>query len=457
MTACPQCQQQNPPGAENCAACGHSLETGPPADPAPQKASSIPNFMEMAAKLPPGTPGLFPVTQAYFGKGDGESPGTMQPSPGWAPGPAGMPPGDGAPGWMPGMAPGMQNGPMGAPGMPPSMGEPGMMPGQMPPGTMPGQMQAGQMPPGMMPPGMQPGMMPPGMMPPGMMPPGMMQPGMMPGQMGPGWGPPGGMPQGGGGLQEGVRGFLSKLQQLGQGGRNNGMPPGGPGFGGPGMAPGMMPGQMPPGMMPGQMMPGQMPPGMMQGQMPPGMMPGQMPPGTMPPGAGGPMDGMPPPSAFPGMGTTGPMGPGGMPGPMTPMGPGNMPMGPGGQPGQMQPGFTPPPGVQMMPPGAGEMGGMPGYGYPQQQQRPRWSLPPQLMGTQQRSMRVPCAIAGIVGGAFGIHKFMRGLQREGSIHIILTLLFGTGAIIGAIEGVMYLFKSDAEFEQVYIIGRKPWF
>jgi TM2 domain-containing membrane protein YozV len=140
---------------------------------------------------------------------------------------------------------------------------------------------------------------------------------------------------------------------------------------------------------------------------------------------------------------------------MTPMGPGGATM--GGVPGQMQPGFTPPPGVQMMPPGAGQMGGMPGYPYSQQQQGPKWSLPPQMMGTQQRSMRIPCAIAGIVGGAFGIHKFMRGLPREGSFHIILTLLFGTGAIVGLIEGVMYLFKSDAEFEQVYIIGRKPWF
>lgn len=109
----------------------------------------------------------------------------------------------------------------------------------------------------------------------------------------------------------------------------------------------------------------------------------------------------------------------------------------------------------MMAPGPGQMGGMPGYGYPQQQQ-PKWSLPPQLLGTQQRSMRVPCAIAGIVGGAFGIHKFMRGLTKEGVIHICLTLLWGTGAIIGIVEGIIYLTKSDAEFEQVYVIGRKPW-
>ena len=30
-------------------------------------------------------------------------------------------------------------------------------------------------------------------------------------------------------------------------------------------------------------------------------------------------------------------------------------------------------------------------------------------------------------------------------------------VIGLIEGIMYLMKSDAEFEQIYVVGQKEWF
>ena len=34
---------------------------------------------------------------------------------------------------------------------------------------------------------------------------------------------------------------------------------------------------------------------------------------------------------------------------------------------------------------------------------------------------------------------------------------GVVGIIGLIEGIMYLTKSDEEFEKTYITGQKPWF
>ena len=41
------------------------------------------------------------------------------------------------------------------------------------------------------------------------------------------------------------------------------------------------------------------------------------------------------------------------------------------------------------------------------------------------------------------------------------LTFGLAGIvmhpIGLIEGIIYLSKSDAEFEQTYMIGRRSWF
>jgi hypothetical protein len=30
-------------------------------------------------------------------------------------------------------------------------------------------------------------------------------------------------------------------------------------------------------------------------------------------------------------------------------------------------------------------------------------------------------------------------------------------IIALIEGIIYLTKSDEEFEQTYVVGKKPWF
>ena len=31
------------------------------------------------------------------------------------------------------------------------------------------------------------------------------------------------------------------------------------------------------------------------------------------------------------------------------------------------------------------------------------------------------------------------------------------SVIGIVEGIMYLTKSDEEFVQTYIVGKKPWF
>ena len=30
-------------------------------------------------------------------------------------------------------------------------------------------------------------------------------------------------------------------------------------------------------------------------------------------------------------------------------------------------------------------------------------------------------------------------------------------IVGLIEGILYLTKSDEDFEQIYVVGKKPWF
>jgi TM2 domain-containing membrane protein YozV len=64
-------------------------------------------------------------------------------------------------------------------------------------------------------------------------------------------------------------------------------------------------------------------------------------------------------------------------------------------------------------------------------------------------------------GAFGIHKFVLGYTKAGIIMLLVTLLTcGIGGIvmgpIGLIEGIIYLTKSDEEFYQTYVVGKKEW-
>jgi len=80
----------------------------------------------------------------------------------------------------------------------------------------------------------------------------------------------------------------------------------------------------------------------------------------------------------------------------------------------------------------------------------------------QESKRIVAGILGILLGVFGIHKFILGYTKEGIIMLLLTLLTcGVGAavmsIIGLIEGIIYLTKSDEEFTHMYQTNQKTWF
>lgn len=70
-------------------------------------------------------------------------------------------------------------------------------------------------------------------------------------------------------------------------------------------------------------------------------------------------------------------------------------------------------------------------------------------------------LAGLMGiffGGFGIHKFVLGYNKEGIILLLATFLTcGMASIIGFIEGIVYLTKSDLEFYNTYQINKRPWF
>ncbi len=76
--------------------------------------------------------------------------------------------------------------------------------------------------------------------------------------------------------------------------------------------------------------------------------------------------------------------------------------------------------------------------------------------------KIPAGILGILLGSLGIHKFILGYTKQGVIMLLVSLLtfgFGAGimAIIGLIEGILYLTKSDEEFGATDQTGRNGWF
>ena len=147
-------------------------------------------------------------------------------------------------------------------------------------------------------------------------------------------------------------------------------------------------------------------------------------------------------------------------------------------------------------------GGQPGAGMPgPAMSAPGWQQPPTLppgadWGFKDR--KIAAGICGILFGSFGVHKFILGYIKEGVIMALLTVgsyisffvsmfipaLVGAGdsqgaagasvaaififwgiawlvimamGIIGLIEGILYLTKSDYDFVMTYGVRHKGWF
>jgi TM2 domain-containing membrane protein YozV len=98
----------------------------------------------------------------------------------------------------------------------------------------------------------------------------------------------------------------------------------------------------------------------------------------------------------------------------------------------------------------------------------------QIPGAEKKLL---AGILAIVVGSLGIHKFVLGYTKEGVIMLSCTiggyilgiigsmvvigcvffLLPMAAGVIGLVEGIMYLTKSDEEFVNTYITNKKPWF
>ncbi|MDQ1161962.1 TM2 domain-containing membrane protein YozV [Chryseobacterium sp. SORGH_AS 447] len=80
-------------------------------------------------------------------------------------------------------------------------------------------------------------------------------------------------------------------------------------------------------------------------------------------------------------------------------------------------------------------------------------------GTPYKSeKKVVAGILGILLGTFAIHKFYLGYTKTGIIQLVLGIVTcGLVGIIGFIEGIIYLTKSDEEFDRTYVQNQKEWF
>lgn len=84
------------------------------------------------------------------------------------------------------------------------------------------------------------------------------------------------------------------------------------------------------------------------------------------------------------------------------------------------------------------------------------------MNSDISGKKIAAGICGILLGALGIHKFVLGYTTEGLVMLLVTILtcgFGGAVmgVIGLIEGIIYLTKSDDEFYSLYVQGKKGWF
>lgn len=107
------------------------------------------------------------------------------------------------------------------------------------------------------------------------------------------------------------------------------------------------------------------------------------------------------------------------------------------------------------------LGSFPEFGGGLNAPPPPLSPPPPAVGSRA-SNKVAAGICGILLGSLGVHKFILGYTAAGLIMLLVSvlscfMLAPIMSIIGLIEGIIYLSKSDEDFVRTYVDGRKEWF
>jgi TM2 domain-containing membrane protein YozV len=83
--------------------------------------------------------------------------------------------------------------------------------------------------------------------------------------------------------------------------------------------------------------------------------------------------------------------------------------------------------------------------------------------------KIAAGLLAIFLGGFGVHKFYLGFTGPGLVYLLTNtigfavtwlLLFIPNLVLGVIaivEGIIYLTRSDQDFEQDYVVNKKQWF
>ncbi len=87
---------------------------------------------------------------------------------------------------------------------------------------------------------------------------------------------------------------------------------------------------------------------------------------------------------------------------------------------------------------------------------------PSAVPNSRAGNKIPAGIFGIILGPLGIHKFILGYVGAGLITLAVTVLtcglaWPLTHLIGLIEGIIYLCKTDDDFVRTYVDGRREWF
>ena len=79
---------------------------------------------------------------------------------------------------------------------------------------------------------------------------------------------------------------------------------------------------------------------------------------------------------------------------------------------------------------------------------------------------VAAGLLAIFLGMFGVHKFYLGCNNAGFIMLAVSIIGGIVTIglaaaviwlIAIIEGIIYLARSQTDFERLYVLNRRDWF
>lgn len=106
------------------------------------------------------------------------------------------------------------------------------------------------------------------------------------------------------------------------------------------------------------------------------------------------------------------------------------------------------------------------YGQPYQQPYGQPYQQPYAQASPCSKDHVAAGLLAIFLGSLGIHKFYLGYNTPGFIMLAVTIvgsIFSLGlaglamVVISIVEGVLYLSKSQTEFEQIYVFNKKEWF